>query len=73
MYYDPELKSAIREEFYLLCAIRFGMDTLEYPHDFQKFGNFRKELYPDYFNNDAIPTMDLMSFLIWCKDKKNAA
>ena len=68
--FDSVERARIMEEFYLLCAIRFGMGNLKYPADHEVFGKFREELYPDYFSNDAIPCMDLMSYLIWCKGKQ---
>lgn len=42
-----------REEFFMLCMIRFGMDEF----DNFEYVMFRKSVYPDYFTSENIPSM----------------
>jgi len=62
--------AVVKEEFYLLCMLRFGMVKDSMDVKSEDFFDFRKEIHPDYFGNEMVPVLDRVGFTIWCRGKR---
>lgn len=58
----------IKQMFYTVCLVRIGPmeDRIGESNKQYEYYKLRKELYPDYVENNAIPCMPVENYITWC-------